>query len=100
MTRLANARHYEGLALRVHGQILARRGMWDDAAHTFGEAVRTLEDLGSRLELGRALYHRARAGRAGRLAVQEQADVERARDIFGALGAARDHACAAATLAC
>jgi hypothetical protein len=68
MTRLANARHYEALALRVHGQILARRGIWNEATHAFAEAIRRLEDLGSRLELGRALYHRARAGRTGRLA--------------------------------
>jgi tetratricopeptide (TPR) repeat protein len=99
LTRLAGSRHYEGLALRVHGQILARRRLWDEAAHAFGEAIRTFEDQGSRLELGRALYHRARAGRAGALAGQEQADVERARDIFGTLGAARDHARAAAALA-
>jgi hypothetical protein len=99
MTRLANAPHYEGLALRVHGQILARRGARGDAADAFGQAIRMLEDLGSRLELGRALYHRALAGRAGRLADQAQADIERARGIFGALGAARDHACAVAAFA-
>ena len=53
-------------------------------------AVSVLEQLGSRLELGRALYARGNMqGRQGNMTAA-RADVERAHAIFVEVGARRD----------
>lgn len=57
-TREARARHWEGIALRVQGQILAHYGRWDEAEAVFDAAIALFEELGSKLELGLALQHR------------------------------------------
>jgi DNA-binding CsgD family transcriptional regulator len=54
----ARSRHYEAVGLRVQGQIFTAQKLWDKADHAFNEAIAMLEELGSRLELGRTFYHR------------------------------------------
>ncbi len=58
MAREAPSPHIEGHTRRVKAQILAVQGSWDEAARAFDQAIVQLDQLGSRLELGRALYHR------------------------------------------
>jgi tetratricopeptide (TPR) repeat protein len=76
----------------VQGQIFAARERHDDALRMFDEAIAAFTRIGSRLELARALYHRAalRLGRGEREAAR--ADAVRARDEFAATGAVRDRA--------
>jgi len=58
LTQASGARHYEAIAWRVQGQVLAAQGMHDHAARAFEQAIATSEELGSRLELANALYQR------------------------------------------
>jgi len=86
----AGARHHEAWGLRVQGQVLAARGAWEEALHTLDQAVARLEALGSRLEWGRALYHRALLHRDRDRPEAAARDLERALDLFQACGARRD----------
>jgi len=87
IAREAHARHYEAVARRVQGQILAAQQRWDDAARAFDEAIATLDQNGSRLELARALYHRGALYWAMQNADAARADWTRARELFQATGA-------------
>jgi len=58
LTRETGAIHNEAVALRVQGQILTAQERWDKADHSFDAAIVRLDELGSRLELGRVLYQR------------------------------------------
>jgi tetratricopeptide (TPR) repeat protein len=49
--------HFGAVTRRVQAQILVAQGAWDEATRCFDNAIVQLEQLGSRLELGRALYH-------------------------------------------
>ncbi len=89
LAREAEAPHYEALALRVRGQIRAAQGRPDEAEAAFGAALAILEPSGARLELGRALYHRARLGHDLARHDDARADLARARDLFAACGAPR-----------
>jgi ATP/maltotriose-dependent transcriptional regulator MalT len=53
----SGSQHMEGLAQRVQAQILAARGASDEAERALDNAAAILEGSGSRLELGRTLYH-------------------------------------------
>jgi tetratricopeptide (TPR) repeat protein len=55
----SRSRHTEGVTRRVQAQILAAQGVWNEAERAFDEATAILEGIGSRLELGRALYHQS-----------------------------------------
>ena len=90
LAREAGSRRYEALALRVQGQILAAREPGETASRAFDDAIAALEDLGSRLELGRALYHRGLLRRTLGQRDAAQADLVRARAIFAETGALRD----------
>jgi tetratricopeptide (TPR) repeat protein len=81
---------YEGIALRVQGQIYAARQRRDEAGQVFDMAIARFEELGSRLELGRALYYRSALRRAQGQVDAGRADAERARALFEACGAMRD----------
>src|SRR5262249_6150087 len=59
LARAAGSAPYEGLAQRVRGQALTSLERWDEAAAALDSATATLEALGARIELGRAIYHRA-----------------------------------------
>ena len=65
---------------------------WEAAQEALDAAIAIFKELGSRLELGRAFYHRGimRAARGG--TADGRADVERALGIFAEIGAGPDHA--------
>jgi tetratricopeptide (TPR) repeat protein len=81
---------HEGIGLRVQGQIYTAQGRWDEADHAFDRAIARFEGLGSRLELGRALYYRGALRYAQGQGEAGRADAERARALFEACGAVRD----------
>jgi tetratricopeptide (TPR) repeat protein len=80
--RRARSRHWEATALRVQGQIFAAQGQGDDAANVFDRAVAMLEELGSQLELGRALEHRGLMWQARRNDTAAHDDLARAQAIL------------------
>jgi len=92
LTREAKSRHLEAVARRVQGQIYAAQQSWEQAARAFDEAIAILEELGSRLELGRAVEQRGMLRQMqGRTDIARQ-DLGRAQAIFDATGARRDAA--------
>jgi serine/threonine protein kinase/tetratricopeptide (TPR) repeat protein len=78
------AQQWDGLA-----QYFAAQHKSADAARLFERAITAFAQLGSRLDLGRAVYHR---GLMYRPIDEDQAhaDFANARSIFAAIGAARD----------
>ena len=90
LAREAGSRYFEALALRVQGQIRAAQGLPDEAEAAFTTAIAILEPSGARLELGRALYHRARLRQSLGRNDDARADLTRARDLFAACSAPRD----------
>jgi tetratricopeptide (TPR) repeat protein len=60
LAKEAPSPHIEAVTHRVQAQIFLAQGAWDDAACCFDDAIVRLDRLGSRLELGRALYHQGR----------------------------------------
>jgi len=90
LARAANSPYLEAVACRVRGQMLSEQELWPEAGRMLDAAVSVLEQLGSRLELGRALYARGNMqGRQGNMTAA-RADVERAHAIFVEVGARRD----------
>lgn len=49
--------HYQGIALRIKGQILTESGDFKNAAANFLQAVEIFSRLESRLDLGKSYYH-------------------------------------------
>jgi tetratricopeptide (TPR) repeat protein len=99
IAEFAKAPHYRALARRVQAQVLAARGEADDAAKALDDAVLSFEQTGSRLELGRALYHRARLRFSRGDRHDARVDAARARELFAETGAAPDRARAEVLLA-
>ncbi|HJW91540.1 MAG TPA: AAA family ATPase, partial [Anaerolineales bacterium] len=64
LTRRVGARHWEGIALRCQAQACIGLERWPDATQALQAAISVFESLGSQLELGRALYQRARISAA------------------------------------
>jgi tetratricopeptide (TPR) repeat protein len=103
LAKEAPSLHIEAVARRVQAQILAAQGAWDEAMHAFDGAIAQLEELGSRLELGRALYHlgetQAKRGQVDAAHAsltraletfqdcRAKVDAERARTALNSLGA-------------
>lgn len=92
---VAEAPYAAAQAQRVQGQLAALEAQWDAAQMAFDAAILSFERLGSRLDLGRALYRRGqlwkeREKSERRWVHRSQADVERARELFAALGARHD----------
>ena len=58
-TRKAGMSHWEGMALKVRGQLLEARGEKEAARADLDAAIAIFENLGSRIELGRTLVLRA-----------------------------------------
>ena len=77
--RKADMPHWEGMCLKVRGQLHAARGDEEAAREDLGAAIEIFEKLESRLELGRALVVRNRDD-----------DPDRARELFEACGAPTD----------
>jgi tetratricopeptide (TPR) repeat protein len=90
LTRETGSLRDECVGLRVQGQVLMSQGRWDEAGQALDQAVARLEELDSRLELGRALYRRAELRRARNQLALAHADAERARTRFEACGAPGD----------
>jgi tetratricopeptide (TPR) repeat protein len=90
LTRETGILQHEGIALRVQGQIYAAQQRWDEAGQAFDTAIARFEDLGSRLELGRALYYRSSLRRAQGQVDVGRVDADRARALFEVCGAVRD----------
>ncbi len=90
IARSAGSRHSVAVGRRVEGQLLMARGSQGEAGAAFDEAVETLDELGSRLELGRALFYRGKFRAGGGDGDMGRADLERAREIFATAGAVRD----------
>ena len=86
---IAGDREWE-LWVEVDPQILAARGLHDDAAQAFAKAVVTLEGLGSRLELGRALYHQGTLQADVGDIERAEASITRALYVFTDSGAVVD----------
>jgi tetratricopeptide (TPR) repeat protein len=74
--RKADMPHWEGMALKVRGQLHKTRGDEEAAREDLDAAIEIFERLESRLELARALVSRGGEG-----------DLVRARELFEACGA-------------
>ena len=93
ITEFAKAAHYAAIARSVQGEIFAARGKHDDALQAYDAAIAALGKAGSRLELNRALYQRAKLQLAhGDAAAKDSAhaDAIRVRDEFADMGAVHD----------
>jgi tetratricopeptide (TPR) repeat protein len=90
LAREAGALHDKALALRVKGQVYTARERPDEATQVLDKAITKLEKLESRLELGRALYHRALLRGALGQTDAAQADARRALSLFAGCGAQGD----------
>jgi tetratricopeptide (TPR) repeat protein len=90
IARFAEAPHWLGLGRRVEGQLLAAQGQRAAALLAFDDALAILEPLGSRLETGRAYYHRALFHRAEGNPDSAANDLEQAKAFFTRCAAARD----------
>ena len=99
LAREAEAPHYVGCALWAQGQIMVTQGLTAQAVAAFDGSVATLDELGSRLELGRALYQRGLLRRTLGEAEAARNDSQRALELFEACGAVRDREHAAQSLA-
>ena len=77
--RKADMPHWEGMCLKVRGQLHKARGDEEAARKDLDAAIEIFERLESRLELGRALAVRGK-----------DENLTRARDLFQSCGAAVD----------
>jgi hypothetical protein len=77
--RKADMPHWRAMALKVRAQLLCARGDGGAARTDFDAAIEIFEKVESRLELARTLVLRS-----------EDGDLERARGLFEACGAAVD----------
>jgi tetratricopeptide (TPR) repeat protein len=98
LAKEAPSPHIEAVTRRVQAQIFAAQGVWDQAARCFDDAIARLEQLGSRLELGRALYHRGETQAKRGQVDGARASLKRALAIFQDCSAKIDAARARATL--
>jgi tetratricopeptide (TPR) repeat protein len=84
LTREAGSAHFEAEVLRVQGQICSAQGLRQRARELFEQAIAIFERLGSRLELGKALYYFGKAQiewgqtRSGRESVMSALQIFRA----------------------
>ncbi len=90
IARFAKAPHAYAKGKRVQGDVHAAGEAWDKAGEAYDEAVANLDELGSRLELGRALSHRGGMWRLRGNAGAARGDLTRALEIFDEIGAGRD----------
>jgi hypothetical protein len=74
--RKADMPHWEGMALKVRGQLHVARGDEEAARKDLDQAIEIFEELGSWIELGRTLVLRGGDN-----------DLARARELFQTCGA-------------
>lgn len=82
----ARTPHYVAMAHSAQGLIWAAQARHDDARHAFDQAIAIFEQQGTRVELARALRHRAKLMRA-RSPESAEADAQRAEEILAECGA-------------
>jgi tetratricopeptide (TPR) repeat protein len=82
LAKEAPSLHTEAVTRRVQAQLLAAQGAWEEAMHVFDKAIVQLEQLGSRLELGRALYHRGKTQAKHRQVDVARASLTRAQEML------------------
>jgi class 3 adenylate cyclase/tetratricopeptide (TPR) repeat protein len=75
------------LAQDVLGQVCCVQEKWDDAQRALDESIATFEKLSSRLDLARALEHRAALYRARNEIERAKIDEARARALYEETGA-------------
>jgi len=90
LAEFAQAEHLRTLSRRVQAQAFAKLGRLEEAVTAFEEAITDLNRLGSRLELGRAHYHRAKMWLERGELEPAGADAARAISILVECGARRD----------
>lgn len=90
LAQFAQAVYLRALSRRVQAQAYAKLKRPEKAAAAFEEAIADLDRCGSRLELGRAHYHRAEMLLDGGQFEQAIIDAERALHILTGCGAKRD----------
>lgn len=83
----AQAPHYRAVARRVQGQLFAVRDQPVEARCAFDEAIATLTDTGSNLELAHALYRRGLFRENSGAVDDARADLEKARRLYEQTGA-------------
>jgi hypothetical protein len=86
LTRESRTEAMEAVALRYRGHALLHQGMFEDAKRSLDEAVSKSEDLGSKLELGRALQGRSHVWQALGEVDMGAKDHSRAQSIFDECG--------------
>ena len=99
VANLAQAAHLRALSRRIQAQAFTKLERPGKAATAFEEAIAELNRLGSRLELGRAHYHRAEMLLEIGEFEQARVDAECAVNILENCGAKRDTQKAQALLA-
>jgi tetratricopeptide (TPR) repeat protein len=90
LAEFAQAAYLRALSRRVQAQVFAKLERQEKAATAFEEAIADLDRSGSRLELGRAHYHRAEMLFEGGDSEQSRVDAERALQILTGCSARRD----------
>jgi len=93
IAEFARTPHHLAVAKRVHGQLCVVQEQFDDALQFFDHAIALFRQIGSRLELNRAVLSRASLQLTrGDMAQQAEAraDATRARDAFAEMGAVHD----------
>ena len=82
--------HWNAIGLRVYGQVQASQGLLEAAVQTIDRAIDKLARLETRLELGRAYYHKALIHRKQGQSVPAKKVASQARSIFEACQTRRD----------
>jgi tetratricopeptide (TPR) repeat protein len=90
LAEFAQATYLRAVSKRVQAQAFAKLARPEKAAAAFEEAIADLDRFGSRLELGRAHYHRAKMLLEGGRFEQALVDAECALHILTGCGAKRD----------
>ena len=89
-TRDRGERFQEALAYRIQGQVFGTRENWADALKSYDTAVDLLGQLGSRLDLARALVSRSQLYQQMGEGDRAARDLHQALEIFSEIGACRD----------
>lgn len=90
LAKSVQAPHLKALTRSVQARYFAKSGRLKRAAAAFAKAIADLDSLGSRLELGRAHYYRAKVWQESNAYDPAREDATRAVNILSNCGAKRD----------
>lgn len=90
LAEFAQAPNAYAQAQRLLGQVATLEARWEEAESAFDAAILAFARLESQLDLGRALFWRAKMWQERGRSQPAQADAERARSLFAAMGARHD----------